>query len=327
MCQPPNAKSPATSARRKPRGSMLAGAAPASAACRPPNSSDQRGRRSRAILVMVSAGLHRAAGPHADVVDRREHDDAGDGDEADAEIAQRHDRRRVAAEHHRDGGDDAGVHAPEHRPAPEEPGGRRKHLAEEDVDAAGARVGGRQLGADARAEPGQRAGDDPDQQHAAEGRHRAADLGRLHEDRRADDGADDHRGGLGQADRARELVGHRRACYHRLTSWRCDRSGTAPGRPGGPIRTGPCYGRVWPVDRLDRREGVGLGRGLVGPIALDAREAQREAAGILRARLDVVERDLDDDLRAARRRCSRRGRSRARGTSSSATRASRRSAP
>ena len=45
--------------------------------------------------------------------------------------------------------------------------------------------------------------------------------------------------------------------------------------------------------RLDR---VGLVGALVGAIALDAREAQREAAGILRALLQVVERDLDDEL-------------------------------
>ena len=51
---------------------------------------------------------------------------------------------------------------------------------------------------------------------------------------------------------------------------------------------------------------------LSGPVALHAREAQREPAGILRALLDVVERDLDDQLRPHDARCSRRGRSRAR---------------
>src|SRR6185436_15762367 len=52
------------------------------------------------------------------------------------------------------------------------------------------------------------------------------------------------------------------------------------------------------VDRLDGRERVRLGRGLVAAIPLDAREAEREAARILGARLDVVERDLGNDLRA-----------------------------
>jgi len=51
--------------------------------------------------------LHRAAGPNAGVVDRRQHGDRADRRQPDAEIAQRHDRRRVAAEHHRDRGDDA----------------------------------------------------------------------------------------------------------------------------------------------------------------------------------------------------------------------------
>src|SRR6266851_1709300 len=50
------------------------------------------------------------------------------------------------------------------------------------------------------------------------------------------------------------------------------------------------------IDRLDGCEGVGLGGGLVRSIPLDPREAEREPAGIVRARLDVVERDLGDDL-------------------------------
>src|SRR5262249_20848062 len=51
------------------------------------------------------------------------------------------------------------------------------------------------------------------------------------------------------------------------------------------------------VQRLDGREGVGFGGALVGAIAFDAREAKRQAAGILRARLNLVERDFRDDLR------------------------------
>src|SRR5262249_17645850 len=46
------------------------------------------------------------------------------------------------------------------------------------------------------------------------------------------------------------------------------------------------------VQRLDGREGVGFGGALVGAIAFDAREAKRQAAGILRARLNLVERDF-----------------------------------
>src|SRR4051812_45618989 len=50
------------------------------------------------------------------------------------------------------------------------------------------------------------------------------------------------------------------------------------------------------VDRLDRRERVGFRRRFVATIAFHARETQREAAGILRARLEVVERDLGNDV-------------------------------
>src|SRR5215213_8728266 len=45
-------------------------------------------------------------------------------------------------------------------------------------------------------------------------------------------------------------------------------------------------------------DGVGLARILVRPVAPHAREAKRHAAGVARRRLDAVERDLDDELRA-----------------------------
>ena len=51
-------------------------------------------------------------------------------------------------------------------------------------------------------------------------------------------------------------------------------------------------------DRADRIEGVRLGGSLVGAISLDARKAQGKATGITRAFLNVVERDLDDELGA-----------------------------
>ena len=46
--------------------------------------------------------------------------------------------------------------------------------------------------------------------------------------------------------------------------------------------------------RVDR---VGVARRLVGPVPLHAREPERDAARIARARLDSVEGDLDDELR------------------------------
>jgi hypothetical protein len=54
------------------------------------------------------------------------------------------------------------------------------------------------------------------------------------------------------------------------------------------------------VNRAHRVEGVGVGvvRALVRPIALHPSESECDAARIARARLDSVERDLDDELRA-----------------------------
>src|SRR5215210_4195139 len=43
---------------------------------------------------------------------------------------------------------------------------------------------------------------------------------------------------------------------------------------------------------------VRFGRILVGPVALDAGEAQRDAAGIARRRVHAFERNLDDELRS-----------------------------
>ena len=50
------------------------------------------------------------------------------------------------------------------------------------------------------------------------------------------------------------------------------------------------------VQRAHGRDRVGLVGALVLAVAHDAREAQRHAAGVARARLDAVERDLDDEL-------------------------------
>ncbi len=160
--------------------------------------------------------LHPAAVPHTEVVDRREHDDQRHGGEPQAELAHRHEVRRVAGEDHRDGGDDPGVHAPEHRPAPEKAGGGRPGLLQEHIDAARAGKGRRQLGADQRAEQRQHAGGQPHQQDAGNGRNLAGDLRRLHEDRGADDGADDHRRGMRQAERTLERPGLGHAAWSLL---------------------------------------------------------------------------------------------------------------
>ena len=51
-------------------------------------------------------------------------------------------------------------------------------------------------------------------------------------------------------------------------------------------------------DRADRVDRVRLGGGLVVAVALQAREAQRDPARVLRAGLHAVEGDLDDELGA-----------------------------
>src|SRR5690606_35985262 len=51
-------------------------------------------------------------------------------------------------------------------------------------------------------------------------------------------------------------------------------------------------------ERAHGRERVGLLVALVGPVALDAREAQRHAARVARARLELLVGDLDDQLGA-----------------------------
>src|SRR5262245_44523020 len=52
------------------------------------------------------------------------------------------------------------------------------------------------------------------------------------------------------------------------------------------------------VERPHSCDRVGFLRSLVGPVGLDAGEAERKAARIVRTRLDVVEGDLDEKLRA-----------------------------
>ena len=81
------------------------------------------------------------------------------------------------------------------------------------------------------------------------------------------------------------------------------------------------------VQRAHGLDRVGLVRALVGSVALHAREAQRQAAGVLRARLQVVERDLDHQLGPHVHGVGVARASRARAARASARRAARRSCP
>ncbi|CAN5788620.1 hypothetical protein BH20PSE1_BH20PSE1_26980 [soil metagenome] len=51
------------------------------------------------------------------------------------------------------------------------------------------------------------------------------------------------------------------------------------------------------VERTHGADDIGIVRGFIGPISLYPRETQREAARILRARLQRIEGDFDDQLR------------------------------
>ena len=51
------------------------------------------------------------------------------------------------------------------------------------------------------------------------------------------------------------------------------------------------------VQRTHGFDRIGIHCTLVLAVALDARKAQREAARVVRARLDFIERDLGDELR------------------------------
>ncbi len=95
-----------------------------------------------------------------------------------------------------DGGDDAGVHAPEHRPAPQKACERRERVAQEDIEAAGLREGGRELAAHERAKQRQYAARQPHQHDFERRAQVACDFRGLDEDRCADDGAGDHRDGV-----------------------------------------------------------------------------------------------------------------------------------
>ncbi len=165
---------------------------------------DRDDGRDRRNLEDRERGLHQAPLSHANVVDSRERNDRRAGNGAEADVADGHEKRQVAREHHRDHGDDAGVHRPEHRPAPEKTKRRRERFLEEDVHAAGVRIGRGQFGGNQRAEQREDAGCDPHRVHGADAGNRAGDDRRLDEDRRADDDADDERGRLKRRDRSRE---------------------------------------------------------------------------------------------------------------------------
>src|SRR5688572_10128400 len=69
-----------------------------------------------------------------------------------------------------------------------------ERLGEVHIDAARPRERGREFGAHERPDQGQDPGEEPHEQHPADRVHLARDFGGLHEDGRADDGPDDHRG-------------------------------------------------------------------------------------------------------------------------------------
>ena len=150
--------------------------------------------------------LHGTPERHADVVDRREQQHGTDRHGFESRVAERHEVGDVAGEHHRDRGDDPGVHAPEHRPTPQEPQRGRIRLTQEHVDAAAQRKRGGELRADQGARQRQGAGEGPYEDDARHRPHLARDHRGLYENRCADDRAHDHRRGADWADGAPQIT-------------------------------------------------------------------------------------------------------------------------
>ncbi len=150
--------------------------------------------------------LHRAAERHAEIVHGREQQHGADCHGFEPRVAERHEVGDVAGEHHRDGGDDPGVHAPEHRPAPQETERGRIRLAQEHVNTAAQGKRRSELRADQGARQRQHAGEGPHQHDARHRAHLAGDHRGLHENRRADDRPHDHRRGADGADGAPQVT-------------------------------------------------------------------------------------------------------------------------
>jgi hypothetical protein len=203
MCQPPNANSPAPTAgadrqqeiERRHRGAGMHGLDHVGGAHRVEVEAEHHDDHDREHLDERESRLDSAAKLHAAVVDCREREDRRHRHQPRAGGVELHEVADVAREHRGNGRQDAAVHGPEHRPAPDEAERRRVNLLEVDVDAAGAREGRRQFGADQRADQRQQAGDRPGQHHQHRIGHERRQLRCLHEDRRADDRADDQGGG------------------------------------------------------------------------------------------------------------------------------------
>src|SRR5260370_6568069 len=147
---------------------------------------DNSGFDERGPVLQVGAF---ARAPH---VDGGDHGDHGYGDAGGLEGRERDDCGEVAREGAGERGDgDAGDHEKQ-TPAIEEGGDAAKAVADEDVQAAGFRVGGGEFRIRQRAEEREEAADDPDKKGVTGGAvELAKDQAGSEEDTRTDDGADE----------------------------------------------------------------------------------------------------------------------------------------
>src|SRR5216683_3194654 len=102
-------------------------------------------------------------------VDGGDDGDHGDGDEGGFERRERNDFGEIAGEGAGQGCDGTAGDYQEQTPAIEEGGHAAKAIADEDVEAAGFGIGGGELGVGERAEEGEDAADDPDEEREADG--------------------------------------------------------------------------------------------------------------------------------------------------------------
>src|SRR6266404_538063 len=147
---------------------------------------DDSGFDERGPVLQVGAF---ARAPH---VDGGDHGDHGYGDAGGFEGRQRDDFGEIAREGAGERGDGAAGDHQKQTPAIEEGGDAAKAVADEDVQAAGFRVGGGEFRIRQSAEEREEAADDPDKEGVTGGAvELAKDQAGSEEDARADDGADE----------------------------------------------------------------------------------------------------------------------------------------
>src|ERR1700687_2453653 len=138
-------------------------------------------------------------------VDGGDHGDHYDGDDGGLERRERNNLREIAREGARKRGDGAAGNHQKQAPAVKKSGHAAEAIADKDVEAAGFGIGGGEFGIGERAEEGQDAADNPDEERVADGAvELAKDQAGSEEHAGADDRADKEEKEIAFAERAEE---------------------------------------------------------------------------------------------------------------------------